>query len=99
MVEKPLPQNAPSQLAIVGRYILDSKIFDILSKQRRGSGNEIQLTDAISELIGSSPCYGYKFDEERFDCGSKLGFIQANISLALKRSELVGLKNWLKKIV
>ena len=98
MVEKPKISEAPSSLAIVGRYILDSVIFKVLQNQKKGSGNEIQLTDAISSLIGKLPSYGYKFKEQRFDCGSKLGFLQANISFALQRKDLKKLKNWLKKL-
>ena len=100
MVEKPSIENAPSNLAIVGRYILDDKIFDILEKQERGSSHEIQLTDAISSQIGELPCFGYKIQDERFDCGSKLGFLQANVSYALSRDDLnAGLSHWLKTIV
>ena len=100
MVEKPSIESAPSNLAIVGRYILDDKIFDVLEKQERGSSHEIQLTDAISSLIGEIPCFGYKIQDERFDCGSKLGFLQANVSYALSRNDLnSGLNNWLKTII
>ena len=100
MVEKPSIESAPSNLAIVGRYILDDKIFDVLEKQERGSSHEIQLTDAISSLIGEIPCFGYKIQDERFDCGSKLGFLQANVSYALSRNDLNSdLTNWLKKII
>ena len=100
MVEKPSIENAPSNLAIVGRYILDDKIFDVLEKQERGSSHEIQLTDAISSQISEIPCFGYKIQNERFDCGSKLGFLQANVSYALSRNDLnSGLTNWLKTIV
>ena len=99
MVEKPAPENAPSQLAIVGRYILESKIFDVLEKQNIGKEKEIQLTDAIKSRIGKSSCHGFVFDGERYDCGSKLGFIQANVAFAIERQELtVKLKSWLKKI-
>ena len=100
MVEKPSIENAPSNLAIVGRYILDDKIFEVLEKQERGSSHEIQLTDAISSQISEMPCFGYKIQDERFDCGSKLGFLQANISYALNRDDLnSGLTNWLKTII
>ena len=86
-------------LSVVGRYILDPEIFKLLSKQVRGNSDEIQLTDSISKLIGTLPCNGFKFDEQRFDCGSKLGFLKANISFALQRKDLGEyLKNWLKKI-
>ncbi len=99
MVEKPNPENAPSNLAIVGRYILDSKIFKILEKQNAGKGKEIQLTDAINSQIGTTFCHGFLFEGERYDCGSKLGFIQANITFALERNDLKNeLSTWLKKI-
>ena len=100
MVEKPSVENAPSNLAIIGRYILDHKVFDVLEKQERGASHEIQLTDAISSQIGEIPCFGYKIQDERFDCGSKLGFLQANVSYALSRNDLnSGLTNWLKTII
>ncbi len=98
LVEKPPIENAPSNLAVVGRYIIEPDVFDILEKQNRNKSNEIQLTDAIASRIGKSDCFGYKFAEERFDCGSKLGFIQANIRFSIQRPEIKHeLKNWLKK--
>ena len=100
MVEKPSVENAPSNLAIIGRYILDHKVFDVLEKQERGASLEIQLTDAISSQLDKVPCLGYRIKNERFDCGSKLGFLQANISFALNRKDLSsGLSNWLKTII
>ena len=100
MVEKPSVENAPSNLAIIGRYILDHKVFDVLEKQERGASQEIQLTDAISSQLNKVPCLGYRIKNERFDCGSKLGFLQANISFALNRKDLSSdLSNWLKTIV
>ena len=100
MVEKPSVENAPSNLAIIGRYILDHKVFDVLEKQERGTSHEIQLTDAISSQLDKVPCLGYRIKNERFDCGSKLGFLQANISFALNRKDLNSdLSNWLKTIV
>ena len=100
MVEKPSVENAPSNLAIIGRYILDHKVFDVLEKQERGASHEIQLTDAISSQLDRVPCLGYKIKNERFDCGSKLGFLQANISFALDRKDLNSdLNNWLKTII
>ena len=100
MVEKPSVENAPSNLAIIGRYILDHKVFDVLEKQERGASQEIQLTDAISSQLERVPCLGYRIKNERFDCGSKLGFLQANISFALNRKDLSSdLSNWLKTIV
>ena len=100
LVEKPSVENAPSNLAIIGRYILDHKVFDVLEKQERGTSHEIQLTDAISSQLDRVPCLGYRIKNERFDCGSKLGFLQANISFALNRKDLSSdLSNWLKTIV
>ena len=100
MIEKPSVENAPSNLAIVGRYILDYKVFDILGRQERDSRQEIQLTNAISSQISEVPCYGYKIKDKRFDCGSKLGFLQANISFALSRKDLSSeLISWLKTII
>ena len=97
LVEKPSIENAPSKMAVVGRYIIEPSIFNELEKQNRGSSNEIQLTDAIAKRIGKSDCLGYKFKEERFDCGSKLGFVQANIKLSIERPELnQKLKSWLQ---
>ena len=97
LVEKPEIEKAPSNMAVVGRYIIEPAVFKILEKQNRGASNEIQLTDAIASMIGKSDCSGYKFSEERFDCGSKLGFIQANIKLSLQRPNMgKKLKSWLK---
>ena len=98
LVEKPSKETAPSNLAVVGRYILEPAIFDVLEKQNRGTSDEIQLTDAIASRIGKSICTGYKFSEERFDCGSKLGFIQANIKFSIQRKEMKNeLTKWLKE--
>ena len=100
MIEKPSIQNSPSNLAIVGRYILDSSIFAILENQGQGSNQEIQLTDSICSQIGKVKCLGYKFEDERFDCGSKLGFLQANVAYALHRNDLhKDLSKWLKNLV
>jgi len=97
LVEKPSIENAPSNLAVVGRYIIEPAIFDVLENQNKGSSNEIQLTDAIASRIGKSNCTGYKFSGERFDCGSKLGFIKANIKFSIERNEFnKELKQWLK---
>ena len=97
LVEKPSIENAPSKMAVVGRYIIEPAVFEILEKQNRGASNEIQLTDAIASRIGHSNCSGYKFSGERFDCGSKLGFIQANIKLSMQRPEMQNkLKSWLQ---
>ena len=88
LVEKPSIEKAPSNMAVVGRYIIEPAVFEVLEKQNRGASNEIQLTDAIASRIGASNCVGYKFSEERFDCGSKLGFIQANIRFSIERPEM-----------
>ena len=97
LIEKPSIDKAPSNMAVVGRYIIEPSVFNELEKQNRGTSNEIQLTDAIAYRIGKSHCYGYKFTNDRFDCGSKLGFIQANIKLSIERDDLSEkLKSWLK---
>ena len=97
LIEKPSVQSAPSNLAVVGRYIIEPSIFDVLENQNKDSNNEIQLTDAIASRIGKSICTGYKFSGERFDCGSKLGFIKANIKFSFERNEFnKELKQWLK---
>ena len=96
IVEKPSPDKAPSGKAVVGRYILEPKIFDELGKGRRGAGGEIQLTDALAARIGHTPFHGLNFSGERFDCGSKIGFLKANIAFGLARDELQGdLSQWL----
>jgi UTP--glucose-1-phosphate uridylyltransferase len=97
LVEKPPADKAPSNKAVVGRYIIEPAVFDVLEKQNKGASNEIQLTDAIASRIGKSLCSGYKFSGERFDCGSKLGFIQANIKLSLQRPVIKKeLMSWLQ---
>ena len=97
LVEKPSVEKAPSNEAVVGRYIIEPAVFDVLEKQNRGASYEIQLTDAIASRIDKSLCSGYKFAGERFDCGSKLGFIQANIKLSLQRSAIKkDLTSWLQ---
>jgi UTP--glucose-1-phosphate uridylyltransferase len=88
LVEKPEPADAPSDLAVIGRYILEPKIFDLLENQARGAGNEIQLTDALASLLGGDAFYGMKFDGKRFDCGDKIGFLEANIAFALERPDM-----------
>ena len=88
MVEKPPRNQAPSNLIITGRYILQPEIFDILAAQTKGAGGEIQLTDAMIELAKRQPFYGFEFDGKSFDCGSKIGFLTANISYALARPDL-----------
>ncbi|WP_256805659.1 UTP--glucose-1-phosphate uridylyltransferase [Bradyrhizobium sp. Bra64] len=88
MVEKPAKGTAPSNLSITGRYILQPEIFKILETQERGAGGEIQLTDAMIGLARSQKFYGVEFEGERHDCGSKPGFLRANIAYGLKRPEL-----------
>ncbi len=87
MVEKPAPQDAPSNLAVVGRYLLPGTIFDKLEKTGRGAGGEIQLTDAIADLLDESPVYAYAFEGERFDCGSKLGYLKATVAHGLEHPD------------
>lgn len=99
MVEKPKPEEAPSNLAIVGRYILTPKIWQYLGKKQTGAGGEIQLTDAMKGLLTEQPIFGYKFKGTRFDCGDKVGFQMANLSFALERPEMRGrLLNFIKTI-
>ena len=88
MVEKPTPKSAPSNLAVIGRYILTPRIFKHLGKLQKGAGNEIQLTDSMSALLQEQPIFGYKFKGTRFDCGDKVGFQLANIAFALERPEM-----------
>ena len=88
LVEKPKPDAAPSNLAIVGRYILQPEVMRILERQEKGAGGEIQLTDAMARMIGEQPFHGVTFDGVRHDCGDKAGFIQANIALALERDDV-----------
>lgn len=90
MVEKPKREEAPSDLAIIGRYILTPEIFPILEKQKPGKGGEIQLTDAIRKLLQEKAVYGCRFEGVRHDCGDKLGFLKATVDLALKRKEFNG---------
>ncbi|MDE3178460.1 MAG: UTP--glucose-1-phosphate uridylyltransferase GalU [Acidobacteriota bacterium] len=88
MVEKPSPATAPSNLAIIGRYILTPAIFRELASTRRGAGSEIQLTDGLRGLLRSEPVYGYLFEGKRYDAGDKLGFLKATVEMALKRPGL-----------
>ena len=83
MVEKPDPKDAPSTLSITGRYILQPEVFEYLSAFERGAGNEIQLTDSMAKLIGRQPFHGIRYDGKEYDCGSRLGFIEANIAYGL----------------
>jgi len=88
MVEKPDPSEAPSNLAVVGRYLLTPRIFEKLEQTGAGSGGEIQLTDAISALLQDEPVVAYPFEGKRYDCGSKLGYLEATVELALQHPEL-----------
>jgi UTP--glucose-1-phosphate uridylyltransferase len=88
MVEKPKPAVAPSTLAVAGRYILTPAVFSSIRRQPRGAGGEIQLTDGIAALIGTEKVYAFRYDGKRYDCGSKEGFLQATIDLALANPEL-----------
>ncbi|MFN7836036.1 MAG: UTP--glucose-1-phosphate uridylyltransferase GalU [Burkholderiaceae bacterium] len=88
IVEKPLPENAPSNLAVVGRYILTPQVFDHLENIDPGSGGEIQLTDGIASLLKEQPVFAYRYHGARYDCGSKLGYLRATISLGLKHHEV-----------
>ena len=89
MVEKPKPEEAPSNLAVIGRYVLAPSVLKNLNKMKQGAGGEIQLTDAIAEDIRQeTPVYGYRFRGQRFDCGSKAGFLQATVAFALARDDL-----------
>jgi UTP--glucose-1-phosphate uridylyltransferase len=88
MVEKPKPAEAPSRLAVIGRYILLPEVFDHLARQQKGAGGEIQLTDAMAKLIGIQPFHGLRFEGRRFDCGDKQGYLEAIVALALEREDL-----------
>jgi UTP--glucose-1-phosphate uridylyltransferase len=88
IVEKPQPEDAPSNLGVVGRYVLTPRIFELLEETRAGAGGEIQLTDAIARLLQEEAVYGYEFEGRRFDCGSKLGYLEATIHYGLKHPEL-----------
>jgi UTP--glucose-1-phosphate uridylyltransferase len=100
MVEKPTQERAPSNLILTGRYILQPEILDLLATQDRGTGGEIQLTDAMIALARTQPFYGLKFDGRSFDCGSKVGFLAANVSYALARPDIApGFRTEIKKIL
>ena len=88
MVEKPPREKAPSNLIITGRYILQPEIFGLLEKQEGGAGGEIQITDAMIKLAKTQPFYGLKFEGRSFDCGSKIGFLAANVAYALERPDI-----------
>ena len=88
LVEKPKPEDAPSTLSVIGRYVLQPDIFEFLAQGQRGAGGEIQLTDAMAQLIGRAPFHGLRFEGRRFDCGDKAGFLEANVVMALARPDL-----------
>lgn len=90
MVEKPKPEDAPSNLSIVGRYVLEPQIFDYLAKGQKSKDGEIQLTDAMASMLHDRPFYGVKLKGERFDCGGRKGFMEANIAYALQRNDMRG---------
>ena len=88
LVEKPAPEEAPSNLSIIGRYVLQPEIFEFLAERRTGAGGEIQLTDAMARMIGGKPFHGLRVQGRRFDCGDKLGFFEANLAFALRREDM-----------
>jgi UTP--glucose-1-phosphate uridylyltransferase len=88
LVEKPKPEVAPSNLSIIGRYVLLPRIIEHLARTARGAGNEVQLTDGMAKMIGEVPFHGLRYEGRRFDCGDKAGFLEAQIAFALKRPDL-----------
>ncbi|MEM7407267.1 MAG: UTP--glucose-1-phosphate uridylyltransferase GalU [Pseudomonadota bacterium] len=98
IVEKPAPADAPSNLGVVGRYILTPRIMDLLARTGRGAGGEIQLTDAISDLLGYEHVLGLEFEGRRYDCGDKLGYLEATVELGLAHPQLgAGFKEFLER--
>jgi UTP--glucose-1-phosphate uridylyltransferase len=87
IIEKPAPENAPSTLAVVGRYVLSNRIFDHLENLGKGAGGEIQLTDGIAALMQAEPVLAYRYSGQRYDCGSKLGYLKATLAMGLKHPE------------
>lgn len=99
MVEKPQPADAPSDLGVVGRYLLTPRIFDLLRQTGRGAGGEIQLTDAIAALLKEEPVHGFQFEGTRYDCGNKLGYLMATVNYGLAHPELgAGFREFLKSV-
>jgi UTP--glucose-1-phosphate uridylyltransferase len=99
MVEKPKPEEAPSKLAIIGRYILTPAVFDMLTQIQAGSGGELQLTDGMRMLLKKEKMYAYVFEGRRHDTGDKLGFLKATVEFALKRPDLGdGFRQYLRSI-
>ena len=88
LVEKPAPKDAPSNLSIIGRYILLPEVIKHLARMERGAGNEVQLTDGMARMIGELPFHGLRYEGRRFDCGDKIGFLEAQIAFALKRPDM-----------
>jgi UTP--glucose-1-phosphate uridylyltransferase len=88
LVEKPDPKDAPSNLSIIGRYVLLPEVIDHLARMERGAGNEVQLTDGMARMIGRTPFHGLRYEGRRFDCGDKVGFLEAQIAFALKREDM-----------
>ena len=88
LVEKPKPADAPSNLSVIGRYVMLPEVIRHLSLMERGAGNEVQLTDAMAKMIGHAPFHGLRYEGRRFDCGDKVGFLEAQIAFALKRPDL-----------
>jgi UTP--glucose-1-phosphate uridylyltransferase len=100
LVEKPAPADAPSNLSVIGRYVLMPEVIGHLSRMERGAGNEVQLTDGMARLIGQQPFHGLRYEGRRFDCGDKIGFLEAQIAFALKRPELAdSVRQFLKAYV
>ena len=99
IVEKPAPEVAPSRLGVAGRYVLTPRVFDEIASQPRGVGGEIQLTDGIAGLLKHEKVYAYRYEGKRYDCGSKEGFLQANVELALEHPQLGGaFRDYLKSL-
>jgi len=90
IVEKPAPEKAPSNLAVVGRYVLTAPIFDCIRNLKPGAGGEIQLTDGIEALLAQQPAFAYRFDGVRYDCGSKMGYLKATVELGMRHAEVGG---------
>jgi len=100
LVEKPAPQDAPSNLSIIGRYVLMPEVIQYLARMERGAGNEVQLTDGMAHLIGQQPFHGLRFEGRRFDCGDKVGYLEAQIAFALKRPDMAdAVQHFLKNYV
>ena len=99
MVEKPKAEDAPSNLAIIGRYVLTPEVFNSIESIEPGSGGELQLTDGLKHMLRSRPIYGYRFDGTRYDAGDKQGFLRATVEFALKRHDLGGdFRSYLKTL-